>query len=73
MISSQISAYTTADYAADPGRTWISDSDTRAFESIRILGKAHLALHPDLKEYVFNVSITFLEYKEETYYQVFKW
>jgi len=45
-----ISAYTSSGYNADPGRTWISDSSIQEFENLRILGKANLALHPDLKE-----------------------
>ena len=45
-------------YTNEASRTWFSpDDDANEFESIRILGNAHVALHPDLTRYLQRISL----------------
>lgn len=45
----QMSSSAYSSYQDEGGRTWFSpDEDLNEFESIRIMGNSHLALHPDL-------------------------
>lgn len=47
--SAQMSSTAYSSYDLESGRTWIPpEEDLSEYESIRILGQAHLALHPDL-------------------------
>ena len=47
-----ISASSYSSYDNEGSRTWFSpDEDYNEFESIRILGNAHVALHPNLTRY----------------------
>ena len=47
-----MSASSYSSYDNEGSRTWFSpDEDNNEFESIRILGNAHVALHPNLTRY----------------------
>ena len=47
-----MSATSYSSYGSEGSRTWFSpDEDYNEFESIRILGNAHVALHPNLTRY----------------------
>ena len=47
-----MSASSYSSYDSEGSRTWFSpDEDNNEFESIRILGNAHVAIHPNLTRY----------------------
>ena len=53
-----MSASSYSSYDNEGSRTWFSpDEDYNEFESIRILGNAHVALHPDLTRYKYNIIV----------------
>ena len=47
----EIAGWDTTSYRGDGGRTWITGNTTGELDEIRILGRAHVALSPELTRY----------------------
>ena len=47
----EISDHTYSLYENEGGRTWLSDTDMRKMDTIKIINKAHVAIQPNLTRY----------------------
>ena len=57
VTTDELSGTAYSSYSNEASRTWFSpDDDSNEFESIKILGNAHVALHPDLTRYLHYYS-----------------
>ena len=57
----EIAGWDTASYKEDGGRTWITDDTTGELDEIRILGRAHVALSPQLSRYIEDAGIIIVD------------
>ena len=55
----EIAGWDTTSYKEDGGRTWITDNSTGELNKIHILGRAHVALSPQLTRYNCGIVMIF--------------
>ena len=55
----EVAGWDETSYQKDGGRTWITDNTTGELNKIHILGRAHVALSPQLTRYTNDIGMTF--------------